>query len=108
MRSGTLTAAKFGTCGDGEKSLTCSLLTTLAIRWRNAPPPTMPRSVVYEIIDHRYGWHLPIFATSNLSPAQMAAQFHDRTMRRISDVCAVIAVDGSTMAELQRSRLRMA
>ena len=66
------------------------------------------RSVVYEIIDHRYGWHLPIFATSNLSPAQMAAQFHDRTMRRISDVCAVIAVDGSTMAELQRSRLRMA
>ena len=92
-----------------RKALMCSLSMTLAIRWQERSATDYARSVVYEIIDHRYGWHFAHFATSNLSPAQMAAQFHDRTMRRISDVCAVIAVDGSTMNELQRSsKLRMA
>ena len=56
----TLTAAKVRERGMAKSRLTCYSSMTLATRWRSAAT-TMP-SVVYEIIDHRYGWHLPIFA----------------------------------------------
>lgn len=55
------------------------------------------RDVMFRIIDYRTSRNLPIFVTTNLSPAELSDQFHDRTARRLLSACAVINMQGKTL-----------
>lgn len=55
------------------------------------------RDVLFRIINHRRDNDLPMLITTNLTPAQIAAQFGDRLARRIADVCAVVEVGGRVL-----------
>lgn len=55
------------------------------------------RDVIFRIIDHRCNYGLSTLVTTNLSPSQLSSQFHARTARRLSDMCATIAVTGRTL-----------
>lgn len=55
------------------------------------------RDVMFRIIDYRTSRNLPIFVTTNLSPAELSDQFHDRTARRLLAACAVINMQGKTL-----------
>lgn len=55
------------------------------------------RDVLFRIIDYRTSRNMPIFITSNLSPQELADQFHQRIARRIISACATIHMGGKTL-----------
>lgn len=60
------------------------------------------REVMQRIIDYRNNYRKPTFVTSNLSPAKLGGQFHERIAKRLAELCAVIEVTGAPMRELVR------
>ena len=58
------------------------------------------REVVFRIIDHRNNYQKPTFITSNLGPDRLAAQFGERILKRIDELCLMVEVKGATMGEL--------
>jgi DNA replication protein DnaC len=58
------------------------------------------REVVFRIIDHRNNYQKPTFITSNLGPDRLAAQFGERILKRIDELCLMVEVKGQTMGEL--------
>ena len=61
------------------------------------------REVMQRIIDYRNNYSKPTFVTSNLSPAKLGGQFHERIAKRLAELCAVIEVTGAPMRELVRN-----
>lgn len=55
------------------------------------------KDVLFRVIDHRTSRGMPIFATTNLTPQQMAEQFSARIARRMLSACAVIRMGGRTL-----------
>jgi DNA replication protein DnaC len=55
------------------------------------------RDVLFRIIDYRTSRNMPIFITSNLSPQELADQFHQRIARRIISACATIHMGGKPL-----------
>jgi DNA replication protein DnaC len=55
------------------------------------------RDVIFRIIDYRTSRNLPIFVTTNLSPQELADQFHPRIARRLLSACATIHMGGKTL-----------
>ena len=55
------------------------------------------KDVLFRVIDHRTSRHLPIFATTNLAPQELAEQFSSRIARRLLSACAVIRMGGRTL-----------
>lgn len=55
------------------------------------------KDVLFRIIDHRTSRNLPIFATTNLAPQELADQFSSRIARRLLAACAVIRMAGRTL-----------
>jgi DNA replication protein DnaC len=58
------------------------------------------RDVLFRIVDYRNNYQKPTFITSNLHPDQMAGQFHERMVKRLHELCAIVRVDGAPMREL--------
>lgn len=52
------------------------------------------RDVLFRIIDHRTSRNMPNFVTTNLSPQELADQFHQRIARRLLAACAVVNMGG--------------
>jgi DNA replication protein DnaC len=50
---------------------------------------------LYSVIDHRYAACLPLVVTSNLPPAEVAAQAGERTASRLAEMCAVVPMTGT-------------
>lgn len=61
------------------------------------------RDVIFRILDHRNNYHLPTLVTSNLSPTQMQSQFHERTVKRLNEMCVIVEVGGTPMRGLVAS-----
>lgn len=55
------------------------------------------RDVMFRLIDYRTNHFLPMFVTSNLSPAQLTQQLDERTARRLFDLCFVVHVSGAAL-----------
>lgn len=55
------------------------------------------KDVLFRVIDHRTSRGLPIFATTNLAPQELAEQFSSRIARRLLSACAVIRMGGRTL-----------
>lgn len=51
-------------------------------------------TLLYEIINHRYDEFLPLYISSNLSPAELGEKLGDRFMSRIIDLCRPIRLAG--------------
>lgn len=55
------------------------------------------KDVLFRVIDHRTSRAMPIFATTNLAPQELAEQFSSRIARRLLSACAVIRMEGRTL-----------
>jgi DNA replication protein DnaC len=55
------------------------------------------RDVIFRIVDYRTSRNMPIFVTTNLSPQELANQFHQRIARRLLASCASIHLGGKTL-----------
>lgn len=55
------------------------------------------RDVLFRIVDYRTSRNMPIFVTTNLSPQELANQFHQRIARRLLASCATIHLGGKTL-----------
>lgn len=55
------------------------------------------KDVLFRVIDHRSSRSMPIFATTNLAPQELAEQFSSRIARRLLSACAVIRMGGRTL-----------
>lgn len=66
------------------------------------------RDTMFRIIDYRNNYRKPTFITSNVSPAKLAGQFHDRIGKRLAELCAVVEVTGTPMRELAAQAQRAA
>ncbi len=58
------------------------------------------RDMIFQILDHRNTHGLPTLITSNLAPDQLALLFHERVMKRIREMCAIVHVTGKPMRDL--------
>ncbi len=59
------------------------------------------RDVMFRIIDYRCNNALTTFITSNLSPTELSALFHERFVKRIGNLCAIIHVGGNALGVLR-------
>ena len=59
------------------------------------------RDVMFRIIDYRCNNNLMTFITSNLSPTQLSGIFHERFVKRIGGICAIIEVSGDAIGVLR-------
>jgi len=55
------------------------------------------RDVLFRIIDYRTSRNMPVFVTTNLSPTELADQFHQRIARRLVGACATYHMGGKTL-----------
>jgi len=55
------------------------------------------RDVMFRVIDYRTSRNMPLFITTNLSPKDLAEQFHARTARRLLSACAIVHMTGRTL-----------
>lgn len=62
------------------------------------------RDVLFRILDHRNNYQKATFATSNLHPERMDKQFHERIVKRLAELCAIVEVSGTPMRELMETR----
>jgi len=53
--------------------------------------------LLYQIINHRMNYELPVLITTNLTPQEMALQYGDRTMERIAYLCELVYVGGRNL-----------
>lgn len=60
------------------------------------------RDTMFQILDYRNTNMLPTLITSNLAPEQLALMFHERVMKRIREMCAIVEVKGKSMAQLKK------
>jgi DNA replication protein DnaC len=60
------------------------------------------RDTMFQILDYRNTNMLPTLITSNLAPEQLALMFHERVMKRIREMCAIVEVKGKSMATLKK------
>lgn len=58
------------------------------------------RDTMFRLLDHRNNYRLPTFITSNLHPDKMSGQFHERVVKRLGEMCAIVEVSGTPMREL--------
>lgn len=58
------------------------------------------RDVLFRIIDHRHNWGMPMLITTNLSPAQIGEQYHERVLRRLEEACRFVPVAGRKIKEM--------
>lgn len=59
------------------------------------------RDVMFRIIDYRCNNNMMTFITSNLSPVQLAGIFHERFVKRLGNICAIIEVSGNAIGVLR-------
>lgn len=52
------------------------------------------RRLLYEVLDYRNDYLLPTILTTNLTGDAIAAQFGERTMQRVLEMCAMVGMDG--------------
>lgn len=55
------------------------------------------RRLFYEVIDARNDHFLPTIITTNLSPDELAAQFSERSMERVLEMCAMVSMEGKNL-----------
>lgn len=55
------------------------------------------RRLFYEVIDARNDHFLPTIITTNLSPDELAAQFTERSMERVLEMCAMVSMSGKNL-----------
>ena len=60
------------------------------------------REMLFRIFDQRNSRQIT-FITSNLSPGEMSKLFHERTVKRIGLLCAIIEVGGEQLGVLRQS-----
>lgn len=61
----------------------------------NAPGETEDRRrLLYEVLDYRNDHLLPTILTTNLTGDAIAQQFGERTMQRVLEMCAMVAMEG--------------
>ena len=58
------------------------------------------REVMFRVIDQRSP-RLTTFVTSNLSPSELSTLFHERLVKRIGNLCALVEVGGSALGVLR-------
>ena len=63
------------------------------------------RQVIFQILDHRCNRRLMTFVTSNLNPGELAALFHERTVKRLGNLCEMIEVSGPPLGVLKQTPL---
>lgn len=63
------------------------------------------RQVIFQILDHRCNRRLMTFVTSNLNPGELAALFHERTVKRLGNLCEMIEVSGPALGVLKQTPL---
>lgn len=62
------------------------------------------RDVVFRVLDYRNNYQKPTFITSNLHPEKMDRQFHERTVKRLAELCAIVEVNGDSMRYLMEHK----
>jgi DNA replication protein DnaC len=60
------------------------------------------RDVMFRIIDHRCNYQKPTFITSNVRPDELEKVFHQRMVKRINELCAVVEVAGAPLGVLKK------
>jgi DNA replication protein DnaC len=65
--------------------------------FRGAESPDKQR-IVYQVVNARHNNGLPTLFTSNLTPLLFAAQFGERTWRRVAEMSAVVHVAGRNLS----------
>ena len=63
------------------------------------------RDVLFRIIDYRNNYQKPTFITTNLNPDKMGGQFHERIVKRLQELCAIVGVSGAPMRDLLKAPL---
>ena len=99
-RSNSLRAGRWRNASAPRSTPSISSLMTLATRSTQRQATDYAREVVFRIIDHRNNYQKPTFITSNLGPDRLAAQFGERILKRIDELCLMVEVKGATMGEL--------
>lgn len=59
------------------------------------------RDMIFQIVDYRCNRRLMTFVTSNLTPGELAGLFHERTVKRLGNLCEIIEVSGPPLGVLR-------
>lgn len=63
------------------------------------------RDIVFQVLDHRCNRRLMTFVTSNLTPGEITAMFHERVLKRLGNLCEMIEVSGPALGVLKQTPL---